>query len=104
MDSDKILDEIAEDLSARGATMGSMFGSRALKHGTTAFACVKDGVFAAKLGAGTPEHAAALALPGAERFDPAKRHAPFKDWVALPVEQAEHWPLYAEAALDHLDE
>jgi hypothetical protein len=96
---DALLDEIAADL---GVPTGAMFGKRALKSGSKAFACLKGDDLAFRLGAGTPEHAAALALPDACLFDPSGGGRPFKDWVAVPVAQSAEWPRLAKLALDHV--
>lgn len=102
MKSDELFDEIVEELSARGATAGTMFGKRALKAHGKAFACLKGDVLAFKLGAGSQSHEAALALPAAELFDPSGKDRPFRDWVAIPVAHAEQWRRFAEIALDGL--
>ena len=48
-------------------------------------------------------HARALAVPGAHIFDPSGRGSQFKQWVVVPLEQADEWePLAAEAVVqDH---
>jgi hypothetical protein len=97
-----LFDDIAEELAIRGVTSGKVFGNPSLKYEGKAFACLKDGSMAFRLGAGTPAHTEALALDGAELFDPAQRHAPFKDWVDVPAEQSDHWLGLAEAGLDYL--
>lgn len=102
MTPDEYLDQIAADLAPRGATAGQMFGKRSLMADGTSFACLKDDRLAFKLGAGTAEHAAALALPDARLFDPSGKHRPFKDWVAIPMSSADQWPAYAESALGAL--
>ncbi|KZB85905.1 hypothetical protein [Amycolatopsis regifaucium] len=102
MTSDDHLDAIAADLAVRGATAGTMFGKRALKAHGKAFACLKGDLLAFRLGAGRPAHTEALALPGAELFDPSGKHRPFKDWVAIPSSHAQAWPHYAEVALNSL--
>jgi hypothetical protein len=102
MTPDDLLDEIAHDLAPRGATAGAMFGKRALKADGKAFACLKGDLLAFRLGDGTPAHTQALALPGAELFDPSGKHRPFKDWVAIPYAHAKSWPHYAESALNTL--
>jgi hypothetical protein len=56
-------------------------------------------VLAFRLGAGTDAHAEALALPGAELFDPSGKGRPFKDWVSVPVAHAGRWPGLADDAL-----
>ncbi|SEM18665.1 hypothetical protein [Streptacidiphilus jiangxiensis] len=103
MTPDQLFDEIAVDLAPLGATAGAMFGKRALKAHGKAFACLKGDLLAFRLGDSSPAHAEALALPGAELFDPSGKHRPFKDWVALPDTHAEAWPAYAEKALAALE-
>jgi hypothetical protein len=103
MDPDSRFDDIADDLALRGVTTGRMFGARALKMEAKALGCLlRNGAMAFKLGAGTPAHTEALALPGAELFDPSGQGHPFKDWVEVPSDQSEHWLHLAEAAWDHL--
>lgn len=88
MTPDDLLDQIAADLAPRGATAGAMFGKRALNAHGKAFACLKGDLLAFRLGHGTPAHTEALALAGAELFDPSGKHRPFKDWVAIPASSA----------------
>jgi hypothetical protein len=102
MTPDELFDEIAADLTARGASAGAMFGKRALKGHGKAFACLKGDLLAFRLGDGTTVHAEALGLPGSELFDPSGRQRPFKDWVAIPVAQAQTWHHYAEKAFEGL--
>ncbi len=102
MTADDHFDAIAADLAANGATAGTMFGKRALKAEGKAFACLKGALLAFRLGAGLPAHTEALALPGAELFDPSGNHRPFKDWVTIPRSHAQAWPHYAEVALKSL--
>lgn len=97
---DERFDDIAELLLADGAKPGKMFGSRALTFEDKAFACLKRGMFAGKLGAGSDEHARLLTVDGAELFDPSGGGRPFRDWVALPVERSDDWPRLARTALD----
>ncbi|MEV5880421.1 hypothetical protein AB0L75_40825 [Streptomyces sp. NPDC052101] len=104
MTPDDLFDEIATDLAPRGATAGEMFGKRALKAHGKAFACLKGDQLAFRLGDGTSAHTEALALPGAELFDPSGNHRPFKDWVAIPVAHAHTWPQHAETALNGLND
>ncbi|RMI29082.1 hypothetical protein [Nocardia stercoris] len=99
MTSDEWFDEIAARLAPQGVVAGKVFGKRALKADSKAFACLKGDLLAFRLGAGSPEHTAALAVPGAELFLPADNDRPFKDWVAVPVAAADSWPRWADAAL-----
>jgi hypothetical protein len=101
-DPDALFDMVADDLAARGATAGTIFGKRALKAAGKAFACLKGDALAFRLGQGTAEHTAALALPGAELFDPSGGGRPFKDWVAVPAGSADRWPELAGTALHRL--
>jgi hypothetical protein len=97
MTPDAVFDDIATQLDA---VAGAMFGKRALKARGKAFACLKGDELAFRLGAGTPEHTAALALAGAHLFDPSGGGRPFKDWVAVPSDQSAEWPRLAKLALD----
>src|SRR4051812_2308172 len=97
MDVDAVFDGIGEELAPRGVLTGALFGARSLTFDGTAFACVKGGRFAVKLGAGSPLHAQALALPEGKLFDPSGKDRPFKDWVEIAPSHSEQWPRYAEA-------
>ena len=44
-------------------------------------------------------HARALALAGAELFDPSGGGRPFKQWVVVPVAHADQWEELVEHAL-----
>lgn len=89
------LDLLVAELGDPAVVRGRMMGRPILSHGSTMFACLNGEWIGLKLGAGTPEHTAALAVPGAELFDPSRRGRPFKDWVALPPEAADDWPRFA---------
>ncbi|WP_018683021.1 TfoX/Sxy family protein [Actinokineospora enzanensis] len=102
MTPDALLDGIAAGLADLGVTDGKMFGKRALLADGKAFACLRGDRLAFRLGAGTPEHAAALGHAGAELFDPSGKGRPFKDWVALPIDQSDRWAGLAHTALAHL--
>jgi hypothetical protein len=94
---------LQEHLGAERVSVSAMFGKPALKdHHGKAFACLKDDLLAFRLGDGTPDHQAALALAGASLFDPSGKDRPFKDWVAVPVKHADEWPRLARIALDSL--
>lgn len=102
MNSDHVFDRLVEELTPAGAVDGKMFGARAITLQQKAFACLKNDQIALKLGADTPEHAAALALPGAELWDPSGKHKPFKDWVALGLDQDAELSDLAASALEYL--
>lgn len=44
-----------------------------------------------------------LTLDGNSTFDPAGGR-PMRQWVQVPVERAESWPVLAEAALTYLEQ
>jgi hypothetical protein len=99
MTVDEIFDDIADDLAGRGVRAGRMFGCPSLMFDGKAVGCLKGELFAVKLGAGSAAHQEALALPGSALFDPGGKGRPFKDWVALPLAQSQHWLPFAEAAV-----
>jgi hypothetical protein len=43
--------------------------------------------------------AEALALEGAELFDPTRRGQPMKEWVIVPARHVSRWPRLAQEAL-----
>jgi hypothetical protein len=92
-------ERLATDLAGAGVVTGQMFGKPTLKSGNKAIACLYGEAVAFKLGAGTAEHTAALALGGATLFDPSGTGRAMKDWVCVPVAHADHWAELAEAAL-----
>ena len=100
MDVDALFDGIIKDLGPRGVLSGALFGARSLTLDGTAFACLKGGRLAVRLGAGSELYAEALGLPDAELFDPSGKGRPFTDWVAIAPEHSEHWVRYAEAGLE----
>ena len=102
MTPDEHFDDLVDDLVPEGVTAGRLFSSRALKLDTKVIACLYRGSMVFRLGVETPAHAEALALAGAELFDPSGRNHPFKDWVVVPVEHADRWPPFAHAALAFL--
>ena len=103
MTAETVFDDIATELAARGARTGAMFGKRAITAHGKAFACLKGDELAFRLTAGTAAHRDALALPGADLFDPSGRKRPFKDWVAVPLALSDRWPDLAATALGQLE-
>ena len=95
-------DEIVDDLKMLGVTAGSMFGARGAKADGKVFACLQADAMAFRLGADSTVHAKALALSGAELWDPSGMHKPFKDWVIVPSEHSDDWGHLAESALQRL--
>ncbi|MDO9395725.1 MAG: hypothetical protein Q7T71_04180 [Herbiconiux sp.] len=89
------LDLVQSELGDPAIVRGRMMGRPILTRDGTMFACLNGETLALKLGAGTPEHTAALALEGAELFDPGGNRRPFKDWVSLPPDSAAEWSRFA---------
>jgi hypothetical protein len=102
MDQETRFDEIVDLLAPRGVLPGALFGARSLTYDGKAFATFRRERLAVRLGAGSPVHAEALSLEGAEPFDPSGKGRPMKDWVAVPAVHADAWPRLAEAGLDAL--
>ncbi|MGA9103024.1 hypothetical protein [Aeromicrobium sp.] len=100
VDPGEVFEDVVEELSPRGVTAGRMFGARSMMLNGKAVACLTHGMLAVKLGRDEPEHAAALALEGAEVWEPGGQGKPFHDWVALPPEQVDEWSRLAGAAVD----
>lgn len=82
-----------------GVVAGNMFGAESLKFDGKAIACLSGDAMAFKLGREAPEHASALAVKGAELFDPSGMGRPFKDWVSVPAAELGSWEGLARAAL-----
>ena len=47
------------------------------------------------------EHEEAIALKGAQRFDPSGKKRPMKEWVQVPGAHASQWEGFAKAALKY---
>jgi TfoX/Sxy family transcriptional regulator of competence genes len=90
-----------------GVTQSPMFGRRGMMaDGKVIAVYLDDSVafksVAFKLIAGTSEHAAAMALSGAELWEPGGMGRRFKDWVRIPEEHQDDWGRYAEIALHRI--
>src|SRR5262245_8295613 len=91
-------DAVAEELVASaGAQKGTMFGMPCIKHSGKMFAGFFHDAMVFKLAA--QAHGQALALAGAQLFDPSGRGRPMKEWVVVPAEHAARWPEFARVAL-----
>ena len=93
------LDLLVAELGDPAIARGRMMGRPILTHKGVMFACLNGDALGLKLGAASPEHAAALGVDGAELFDPSGKGRPFKDWVSLPLEASAEWVPFAECAL-----
>ena len=76
---------------------GQLFGKPCFKKGGRAFLCFFQNEMVFKLtGSG---HAAALAVPGAQFFDPSGKGRPMKEWVQVPA--AGDWEGLARLVAGH---
>lgn len=85
MSAETVFADLAAQLAGDGARVTTLFGARAVMLGGRVFAILQDDRIALRLGGGTPEHSEALALPGAEPWNPEGRSQPYRDWVSVLV-------------------
>ena len=93
-------EELVEEVTARHPLRESkMVGMPCLKreNGKVVAGLWKDGGLNVKL-TDVAQHEAALALPGAEPFDPGMGR-PMKEWVLVPATQSGEWKRLVEQAL-----
>jgi hypothetical protein len=57
-----------------------------------------------KLGRDRPEHAEALAVPGAATWSPQPSRNGFTDWVGMPLAASDVWLDWVRTAIDLADE
>jgi hypothetical protein len=100
MDARARYDEIAAGLQARNddVVLGQMMGMPAIKQGDKMIGGFWKDAMVFKLTA-PPDLEGALALEGAELFDPSEKGRPMREWVAVPAQHADAWPRLAERAL-----
>jgi hypothetical protein len=90
-------DAVSKGLMDAGVVEGSMFGTPCLKIDGKMLAGLYGDAMTFKLPPEPREQA--LALAGAEHFDPGMGR-PMKEWVVIPLEHAETWPTYASQAME----
>jgi len=99
VDAEALFNEIADDLAARNddVELGKMFGMPTIKRGGKATSGLWKNSMVFKLtDEGRREQA--LALEGAERFDPMGGR-PMREWVVVPASHSGEWPRLAQNAL-----
>ncbi|MGK5556794.1 hypothetical protein ACSNOI_34815 [Actinomadura kijaniata] len=101
MSAEEDFRRVGAELADLGVAISSMMGRPALKDrdGKVFASLQRDGAMVFRLVRDTPEHTAALALPGASLFDPSGRGREVKDWVVVPHSCAAQWTDLAETAL-----
>lgn len=72
-----------------GAEKGQMFGKPCFKTGGKAFVCFFQDEMVFKLTGDS--HKRALALTGAQLFDPSGKGRAMKEWVQVPFAYADQW-------------
>ena len=100
MDTRARYDELADDLVARNAdvALGQMMGMPCIKKGGKMVGGFWKDAMVFKL-PDPAERERALALEGAQLFDPSEEGRPMKEWVVVPAAHAGRWPDLAETAL-----
>lgn len=99
MTPEERFEEIADDLVAQNddVELGKMFGMPTIKRGGKAAAGFWRGSMVFKL-TDPAVREQALALEGAEQFDPMGGR-PMKEWVVVPAARADDWAHLARASL-----
>jgi len=87
-------------LQITGAEQSRMFGKPCCKTGGKAFVAYFQDAMVFKLTGDT--HAAALALDGAQLFDPSGKRRAMKEWVQVPFAHKDQWPELASAARQYV--
>lgn len=83
-----------------GAVQGNFFGKECFKTDGKPFVCFFQNCMVFKLTRDL--HSEALALDGAQLFDPSGKHRPMKEWVQVPFDYHNHWKRFAEEALHYV--
>jgi len=92
---------IGDDLAPLGVTRGKMFGVPSLKAGRKVLCSAWDDDLVVKL---PPDVLGeALALRGAERFEPMAGRA-MKEWARVPYAHRARWPDFVRASLGYVTE
>jgi hypothetical protein len=99
MDAEARFNEIADDLVAQNddVELGKMFGMPTIKRGGKATSGLWQESMVFKL-TNEAKREQALALGGAERFDP-RGGRPMREWVVVPASHWAEWPRLAQDAL-----
>jgi len=90
---------IGDDLADRGVVRGKMFGVPSLKAGGKVLCSAWEDALVVKLP--PPALTEALALSGAERFEPMAGRA-MKEWAQVPYAHRKRWPALVDASLGYV--
>jgi hypothetical protein len=100
-ETEKTYQAIAKALEPLGVVQSKMFGMPALKANGKAFAGLFGDAIVFKLK--DSAHAEAMALAGAELFDPSGMGRPMKEWIVVPSAHRSRWKALGQRALESLD-
>jgi hypothetical protein len=78
------------------AVESQLFGKPCYKINGKAFCCFFQNEMVFKLEG--EAHAAAYSLDGSQLFDPSGKNRPMKAWVQVPIDYADKWNEFAQAA------
>jgi hypothetical protein len=95
---EQLRDEMCEDTPE--VTRSHMMGSPCLKVGPKMFCTFWDERLVVKVGG--DDHAEALALDGAELFDPGRSGRKMREWVVVPFAHEPRWDELARAACEYV--
>lgn len=80
-----------------GTEQKAIFGKPSIALTGKHFACFFQDCMVFKLSG--DDHAGAMALEGAQLFDPSGKHRPMKEWVQVPFAHRDRWAELAERTL-----
>jgi hypothetical protein len=83
-----------------GSLQGNLFGKSCFKINGKPFICFFQNEMVFKLN-GTA-HEKALALKGAQLFDPSGKKRPMKEWVQVPYTHQKKWSTLAHEAFNYV--
>jgi hypothetical protein len=84
----------------KDAVQSQMFGKPCFKINGKAFISFFQDEMVFKLTGDV--HKEALSLEGAHLFDPSGKGRAMKEWVQIPINHKDKWPVYAEAAMKYV--
>jgi hypothetical protein len=84
----------------KGAEQSQMFGKPCFKVNGKAFMSFFNNDLVFKLEGET--HKQALSLDGSKLFDPSGKGRPIKEWVQVPFDYKNEWPVFEKAAMGYV--
>lgn len=96
---DRVVDALGREVERK-----QMMGSPVLMREGRMVACLNGDLLAVKLDRDRPEHAEALAVPGAAIWSPQPTRGGFTDWIGMPLAASAVWLDWVRTAIDLADE